>query len=74
MEFQYTYRDLGRLSGMAINTVHQDARRGNLDPADLASVVVWLARHGKLALRRRMVFSALSRELASEPKPRRRRT
>ena len=58
-EFCYDYEDLARLSGMGKNAIWQHVRRGNLDAADLESVLVWLARHGRLALRQRLVAAAL---------------
>jgi hypothetical protein len=70
-EFFYTYRDLGRLSGLRLNTISQHVRRGNLDPGALESVVLWLSRHGSLDLRQRMLCAALVREV--EPKAKRRR-
>ena len=70
-EFTFGYKDLGKLSGMALNSVQQHTRRGTLDPSDLRSVLIWLARHGKLNLRRQIVYAALSRELDSKAKPRR---
>lgn len=73
-EFRYDYQDLAALSGLAKNSVYQHTRRGNLDPADLSSVVVWLARHGTLDLRRRMINAALLRELGEDVKPRRKKT
>ena len=63
VEFTYTYAKIARLAGMTRNTCHQHVVRGNLDPADLESVLVWLARHGKFGLRTRIVGAALSREL-----------
>ncbi len=47
-EFRYTYQNLAKLSGLALNTIHQHTRRGTLDPADLKSVL-WVnrpRRHG----------------------------
>jgi len=62
-EFTFTYRDLVRLSAMSQNTLYQQVRRGNLDPADLQSVLLFLARHGKIGLRLRIVHAALLRGL-----------
>ena len=65
VEFTYTYANIAKLADMSRNSCHQHVARGNLDPADLESVLVWLARHGKFGLRKRIVGAALSRELHS---------
>jgi len=59
-EFRYTYQTLAKLSGMALNSIHQHVTRGNLDPADLESVLYWLARHGRQKLRQRLVAYAMA--------------
>ena len=65
VEFTYSYATIAKLTGLTKNTVYQHVRRSNLNPEDLASVLVWAARHGKLSLRKRIVGAALSRELDS---------
>ncbi len=66
-EFTYNYQVLSRLSGMKMNSLHQAKCRGDFDPEDLESVVIWLARHGKASLRRRMINYALERILPEKP-------
>ena len=62
-EFTYTYAQIAKSADMSLNSCHQHVARGNLDPDDLESVLVWLARHGKFGLRKRFVGAALWREL-----------
>lgn len=69
-EFSYGYRDIARLSGMDLNAIQQHVRRENLNPADLGSLLVWIARHGKIGLRMRLVHAALG-EPAKRSTPRR---
>jgi len=50
-EFSFTYDTLAQLSGWKYNTITQAVKRGELDPADLAAVAVWLAANGRPRLR-----------------------
>jgi hypothetical protein len=45
-EHRWTYADLLQLTPLSKNTVLKHVERGSLDPDDLGSVVLWLARHG----------------------------
>lgn len=57
--FVYTYEDLMRLTGMDRNTVYQHKTRGSFDPSRLESVIRWVARHGSLSLRIRILLDAI---------------
>jgi hypothetical protein len=71
--FSYSYADLARLSGLTKNTVHQHVTRRTFDPGSLESVVCWLARHGTLKLRQKLLLSALARTIEAPAKTQRRR-
>jgi hypothetical protein len=58
-EFSFSYADLMRLTGMDRNTVYQHKTRGSFDPGKLESVVRWIARHGTLSLRIRLLLDAI---------------
>lgn len=62
----WTYDDLVKLTGKARNTIYQHVARGSFDPEDLFSVVVWLARHAKPQLKRRMIDYALDIDEGTE--------
>jgi hypothetical protein len=68
----YNYATLARLTGMNYDAVCQHRSRGNFDPNDLASVLVWLGRHAKKDLRQRLLHAALDR-IYGGPKPKRNR-
>jgi len=69
-KFSWSYADLAKLTPLSLNAVWQHVRRRNLDPSDLESVIVWLARHGTLTLRQRLVRAALTGEVDHVKPPR----
>lgn len=64
--FYFTYQDLMRLTDKSYNAVCQDVRRGTLDCDKLDSVVIWLARHGRMEMQGRIAKFALERLLPDE--------
>lgn len=65
--FTYNYEDLQTLTGMELKALYQHKTRGNFDPENLESVLIWLARHAREDVRQRMVAYAISRELPEKP-------
>jgi hypothetical protein len=59
LEWTYTYFDLMTLTGLSQNAIHQAVARGNLEPGNLESLIVWLSRQAKPALKRKMLRHAL---------------
>ena len=70
----FGYDDLIALTGLSLNSLHQHRRRGNFDPGDLGSIVLFVARHGHLELRREIIDNMLSRGLVDESRNRTRPT
>jgi hypothetical protein len=72
-EFTYGFSEISELTGLSVNAVQAHKSRGNLDPTSLESVVLFAARNGTIALRRR-IFDAMLGELpkASQKKRRKR--
>ena len=62
IEFLYGYEDIRKLTNLTYANIKSHKKRGSFDPADLRSVVLFLARHGKLELRKAIVEHALMRE------------
>lgn len=58
-EWTYSYLDLAKLTGLSQNAIHQAVTRGNLDPGNLESVLVWLSRQANPELKRAMLRHAL---------------
>ena len=67
-EWTYNPATLAKLTGLSIDAIWQHRTRGTFDPDDLESVMLWLARHGRMDLRLKMVTSAVSRELPPDIK------
>lgn len=58
-EWTYSYEDLVRITGMDLDTVYQHKARKNFDPGKLESVLIWLGRHAKPAIRQELVRYSL---------------
>lgn len=58
-EWTFGYVDLAKLTGMGTNAIMQQVSRGNLDPGSLESLLLWLSRHARPSLRRRLIAHAL---------------
>ena len=58
----FNYEDLVELTGLKHNTIYQHRARGNFDPDDIWSVMLWLARHARPELRNQLVMHAIARE------------
>jgi hypothetical protein len=61
-KFTYGYADLARLCGTTVNNVQQRKCRGELEPDNLRSVLLFLARHGRISLRRQLIDAMLGHE------------
>ena len=58
--FSFNYKDLERLTGKTANTLYKARDRAELNPEDLEDTLVWLARHARPDLKRRMLEYALA--------------
>jgi hypothetical protein len=65
--FVFSYADLATAIGGAKNTVVKHVARGYVDTSDLESLVVYLARYGRLDLREKMVGAMLRRDAPGDP-------
>lgn len=63
----FDYDDLCKLVGKQRNTVYKHVERGAFDPDDLRSVVLWVARHATLDLKRQILDYALDPGASSNP-------
>lgn len=63
----YHYSDLQRCTGKTNEAIRQHVSRGNLDLGKLESVVMWLARHAKPELRRKILQYALEPDVPNAP-------
>jgi hypothetical protein len=61
--FSFNYETIGKLTGLNYESLKKHRLRGNLNPDDLASVLLFIARHGTPELKKSIVDNALSREL-----------
>jgi hypothetical protein len=59
-QYSYNYEDIKKLTDLSRNMIHQYVTRGDLDPYNLESLVLFLARHGKDDLKLRMIRYAAS--------------
>lgn len=66
-EWSFGYSDLMDATGLTLENLYQFRTREDFDPEDFVSVVKFIARHGKLKLRRQMIDYMLSRELTEKP-------
>lgn len=66
-EYCFTYRDLAAATGLARNTVSQHVVRAHLDPHDIESVAIYLARYGSDELREQMVRAMIRRDVPEDP-------
>ena len=62
MQYAYGEDEIIRLTGLKPNTLAQHRARGNLDPADLQSLLNFVARFGTFDVRKQLIIHALSRE------------
>jgi hypothetical protein len=58
-EWTFGYDELVKLTGLSNNAIHQAVTRGNLEPGNLESLLVWMSRQAKPALKRKMLRHAL---------------
>lgn len=63
----WDYDDLCKIVGKTRNTVYQHVTRGSFDPDDLKSVVLWVARHAPIALKRQILDYALDQTASENP-------
>ncbi len=63
----FTYRDLAELCGMTPNGIAQHISRGKLDPDNLRSVALFLARYAAHDLRLEMLDAATRRDVPADP-------
>lgn len=61
------YDDLVKLSGKTRNTIYRHVARHTLDPANIESVLYWLARHGTSRVKRNLLDYALEAGSAKNP-------
>jgi hypothetical protein len=66
-QFIFTRKALAELCGITPNAVTQHIIRGYLDPEDLESIVVYLARYAKESLREKIVIAAIRRNVPADP-------
>jgi hypothetical protein len=66
-EWSFGYTDLQECCELTLENLYQFRTRQDFDPENFESVVLFVARHGKLDLRRRMVDYMLTRELTEKP-------
>ena len=57
----YDYATLAKLTGQSQNTLAQHRTRRKFNPADLRSVIVYLARNGTLDLRHEIFCSLFAK-------------
>ncbi len=66
-EWTFGYRDLMDATGLTLENLYQFRSRNDFDPENFASVVKFIARHGKLKLRKEILNYMISRELTEKP-------
>lgn len=57
--FTFDYDDLTEITGLGKNAIYQHVARGELNPHDLRSLVLWLSRHAEREFRIQMMAEAL---------------
>lgn len=72
LEFTITYDDIQKATGLSMDNIYQYRRRGDLEPT-LEGLLLFVARHGKLDLRKRVINYCLERVLTEKPGRKRRR-
>ena len=63
----WNYDDLLALTGMTRNTLYRHVSRGTIDPAKLESVLYWVARHGNMQVKRKLLDYALEAGNSKNP-------
>ena len=63
----WNYDDLLTLTGMTRNTLYRHVSRGTIDPAKLESVLYWVARHGNMQVKRKLLDYALEAGNSKNP-------
>jgi hypothetical protein len=66
-KYFWTYDDIQRLTEVSYNSLCQATTRGDLNPEDLRSIVLYVARHGTLELKREILDYCLNRILTEKP-------
>lgn len=66
-EYVFTYADLAEATGLTKNAISQHVVRGHLDPEDLQSVAVYLARYASESLKERMFKALMRRDMPDDP-------
>ena len=65
--FYYTFEDLRKLTGLTMDAIYQHKARGDVEPASIESVVKFVARYGRLELKREILENMLLREVPNKP-------
>jgi len=65
--FTFTYDDISRVTGMSPNVTQKHLGRGYVDPDDLESLLLYLARYGSQELKMRIIEQALRRDMPDDP-------
>ena len=66
-ESVFGYEDIMELTGLSKNALYQYRVRMQLDPDDLRSIVLFVARHGTPELRRDILNYAVGFHLSENP-------
>jgi hypothetical protein len=65
----FTIADLIELSGIPDNTLRQFQVRGEWDPADVTTIVPFLARRGRIEFRKKLVLLVIYKPEGTRPSP-----
>ncbi|WP_372716436.1 hypothetical protein [Novipirellula sp.] len=58
LAWQYTYEDIADLLGIELSTVRKSASRGDFDPCDLKSIMLYAAANAEESFRMELTLAA----------------
>jgi hypothetical protein len=62
-QFTFYYSDILKVTDVSMDALFQHVSRGELDPNDLKSIVMWVAKYGSSSVRMNLMRSLIREDL-----------
>jgi hypothetical protein len=62
-QFTFYYSDILKMTDVSMDALFQHVSRGELDPNDIKSVVMWVAKYGSSSVRMNLIRSLIRDDL-----------
>jgi hypothetical protein len=62
-QFTFGYSDILKMTDVSMDALFQHVSRGELDPNDIKSVVMWVAKYGSSSVRMNLIRSLIRDDL-----------